>query len=199
MVKTSDGVIDETALLDADADIAGTLPAEDGAAEPLAVSAAEPRIYELGYHIIPTVKEEDVEKIIGGIRSVIESAGGKAVFIAEGAPSLIRLAYPMKAHPVEGEKAAMYDRGYFGWIKFESSVAAANALMEALKSDANTLRFGIFKTVREDTRAKIKPPTLREVKRTDTIRPSTRRAPEESSAPVSESALEKAISEITSE
>src|SRR3989344_2612988 len=196
MMMTSNGVTDETTILDADLGVA--ISVDEAPAEPLEVSAIEPRIYEIGYHIIPTVKEEDVEKIVGGIRSVIEKSGGS--FIAEGAPSLIRLAYPISALAVEGEKRVEYDRGYFGWIKFESAISAASSLMENLKSDANILRFGIFRTVREDTRAKMKSPTLREVKRTDTIKSSPRRAPtEESTAPVSEEDLEKALSEITSE
>jgi len=194
-MMTSIGVTEEATLLDAD--LAVGLPIED--------DVAEPRIYEIGYHIIPTVKEEDVEKIVSGIRGIIESAGGgpssggKVAFIAEGAPSLIRLAYPMSAPAIEGEKRAEYDRGYFGWIKFESPIGAASVLTEALKSDANILRFGIFRTIREDTRAKIKPPAMREVKRTDTIKPSTKRAPEESATPVSEAALDKALKDITTE
>ena len=173
-----------------DADFAVAIPIDDG--------VAEPRIYEIGYHIIPTVKEEDVEKIVGGIRSIIEKAGGS--FIAEGAPSLTKLSYAMNALAKEGEKRVEYDRGYFGWIKFESGVVAVSALNEALKLDENILRFGIFRTIREDTRAKIKPATLREVKRTDVIKSTPRQAPtEESSAPVSEVDLEKAISEITRE
>ncbi|HEY4478753.1 MAG TPA: hypothetical protein VI981_00095, partial [Candidatus Paceibacterota bacterium] len=106
---TSNGVTaDETVLLDADAAVA--LPIED--------VPNEPRIYEIGYHIIPTVKEEDIEKTVGEIRKGIESSAGKASFIAEGAPSLIKLAYPMSVR--EGEKYTEYDRGYFGWIKFEA-------------------------------------------------------------------------------
>lgn len=156
------------------------------------------RIYEIGYHIIPTVKEEDIEKIVGEVRTVIEKAGGS--FIAEGAPSLIKLSYAMKAHAGAGDKKAEYDRGYFGWIKFEANVSIVSSLSEALRANPNFLRFIIWKTVREDTRAKMKAPTMREVKRTDTIKSSPRRAPtEESSAPVSEADLEKAISEITSE
>jgi len=179
---------EETTLLDAD--LAVTLPIDDG--------AAEPRIYEIGYHIIPTVKEEDLEKAVGGIRSAIESSGEKPVFIAEGAPSLIKLAYPMSVR--EGEKYTEYDRGYFGWIKFEAAASIVATLNNALKSNPNVLRFVIWRTVREDTRAKIKPPTLREVKRTDTIKAAPRRAvTEEAAAPVSEEDLEKAIQDITTE
>jgi len=73
------------------------------------VDAATVRIYEVGYHIIPTVKEEDLEKIVGGIRTVVEKSGGS--FIAEAAPALMRLAYPMWTK--EGDKRVSHDRGYF--------------------------------------------------------------------------------------
>ncbi len=152
------------------------------------------RIYEVGYHIVPTVKEEDLDKVVGGIRSVIEKVGGS--FIAEGAPALTRLAYPMSIR--EGEKYIDHDRGYFGWLKFEADVAVASALDEAMKRSADIMRHMVFRTVREDTRAKYRAPQLREVKRTDTIKTIARR-PEETSAPVSEEDLEKALQDITAE
>lgn len=152
------------------------------------------RVYEVGYHITPTIKEEDIESIVGGIRSVIEKAGGN--FIAEGAPSSQRLAYGIEGR--EAGKRIEYDRAYFGWIKFEAEIAAAHALETALKQSNDVIRFILFRTVKEDTRAKIKAPTLREVKRTDTIRTTPRRA-EEAAAPVSEADLEKALHDITAE
>ena len=60
------------------------------------------------------------------------------------------------------------------------------------------VRFIVFQTVREDTRAKIKAPTLREVKRNDVIKAAPRQA-EESAPPVSEEDLEKALKDITEE
>jgi len=156
------------------------------------------RIYEVGYQIVPTVKEEDLEKIVGTIRSEIEKMGGN--FIAEGAPSLIRLAYDFTIK--EAGKQVDYDRGYFGWIKFEGSVAAAHMLEGSLKKDQDVMRFIVFQTVKEDTRAKYKAPTLREVKRTDTIKSTPRRgavAEEEKKGPVSEVDLEKALQDITND
>src|SRR3989338_7005439 len=148
------------------------------------------RIYEVGYHIAPETKEEDLEKVVATIRSIVEQAGGS--FIAEGAPSMTKLAYPMFVR--EGEKTTEYDRGYFRWLKFEAPVAVARSLEESLKRDKNLFRFIVFQTVREDTRAKYKAPQLREVKRTDVIKQAPRRV-EETSAPVSEEDLEKAIQE----
>ena len=169
-----------------DHDLPSVALAEEG-------ESAITRVYEIGYHITPSVKEEELEKIVGAIRREIERAKGS--FIAEGAPSLIKLMYPMSVR--EGEKNMEYDRGYFGWIKFEAEVSATRSLDEALKGNTNVMRFILFQTVREDTRAKIKP-TLREVKRTDTIKAAPRRA-EEAAAPLSEEELEKALSDITKE
>ncbi|MDB5237936.1 MAG: Ribosomal protein [Candidatus Kaiserbacteria bacterium] len=150
------------------------------------------RIYEVGYHIVPTVVEENVEKAVGDIRSAIEKAGGS--FIAEGAPAMTRLAYEMESQV--GDKRSYFDKAYFGWIKYEAPVASVAALEEFLKANTSILRHIIFVTVREETRAKIKAPTLREVKRTDTIK-STPRRPEETSAPLSEVDLDKALLDIT--
>lgn len=154
------------------------------------------RVYEAGYHIVPTVKEEDVEKVVGAVRSEIEKLGGS--FIAEGAPSLVKLSYPMDKR--EGEKHVEYDRGYFGWLKFEGGAESAAKLAAALNSNKDILRSIVFKTLREDTRAKFKAPQLREVKRTDTIKASPRKAPEaEEKEAVSEADLEKALETLTQE
>ncbi len=152
------------------------------------------RVYEIGYHVAPVVKEEDLDKVVSEIRAIIEKSSG--TFIAEGAPAMTRLAYDIEGR--EGEKRVKYDRGYFGWLKFESVTSVAKELEEALKRNKNLIRSIVFQTVREDTRAKMKAPVIREVKRTDTIKAAPRRA-EEPSAPVSEEDLEKALQDITAE
>ncbi|HWP61707.1 MAG TPA: 30S ribosomal protein S6 [Candidatus Paceibacterota bacterium] len=152
------------------------------------------RVYEIGYHVTPTTKEEEVEKIVSEIRAMIEQAGGK--LLAEGAPSLMKLAYLISGK--ENGKRADYDRGYFGWIKFEAPSEAAAMLETALKNHAAIMRSIVFRTVREETRARFKTATLREVKRTDTLKQAPRTT-EEVAAPVSEEDLEKAIEGITAE
>jgi len=153
------------------------------------------RVYEAGYTIVPTVKEEDVEKVVTSIRSEIEKLGG--TFIAEGAPSLMKLSYAMDKR--EGERLVGYDRGYFGWLKFEASTDSAAKLTAVLNANKEILRSIVFKTLREDTRAKFKAPTLREVKRTDTIKSSPRAASAEEKEAVSEVDLEKALETLTQE
>lgn len=158
------------------------------------LEAGELRIYEVGYHIIPTVKEEELDGVVGKIRALIEKAGGS--FIAEGAPVQMKLSYPMSIR--ENERHSEYDHSYFGWLKFEAPVEAALALEKALQADIQILRSIVFRTVREETRARLKLGTLREVRRTDTIKAPVRRV-EEVSAPVSEVDLDKALEELTTE
>lgn len=152
------------------------------------------RVYEIGYLVSPSVKEEDVEGLVSGIRQEIEKASGS--FIAEGAPSLSRLAYAIDAR--EGGKHVDFDRAYFGWLKFEAPVEAAKTLEEMLRLNASIIRHIVFRTVREETRAHLKAPQLREVRRTDTIK-STPHRTEEAAAPVSEAELDKALEDITKE
>jgi len=151
------------------------------------------RVYEIGYHINPNTKEDELEPVVADIRGMIEKQGGK--FLAEGAPSLTKLAYTIEVK--ENGKRVAYDRGYFGWIKFEAPVSAVAPLEAALKTNRDILRSVFFQTVREETRARFKSAPMREVKRGDVIKSAPRN--EEVAAPVSEADLEKALEDITSE
>ena len=150
------------------------------------------RIYELGYHIISTVKEEDVDRVTNGIRSVIEKAKGS--FIAEGAAQNVKLAYPM--YVTNEGKRTRYDRAYFGWIKFEVGAHEAEGIEAAIKANKDVLRSLMFKTVREDTRASARPAGLREVRREGTIKSAPKKGAEGATEEVSEEALDKSIEGI---
>lgn len=149
------------------------------------------RVYEAGYHIAATMKEEEVDTVVASVRSVIETAGG--TFIAEGAPTLMKLSYPM--YQSEKGKRTMHDRAYFGWLKFEAPTAAAKVVADALQADKNVVRSMVFVTLREDTRAKFKAPVMREVKRGEAAKTAPRKI--EESAPVSEAKLDEAIETLT--
>lgn len=158
--------------------------------------SADLRVYEIGYHILPTVKEEDVESVVAGIRAFIEKAGGS--FIAEGAPVSIKLAYTMFVSN-EGKRTA-FDRAYFGWIKCELEGSAAYTLAQQLETDKQILRSIVFKTVREDTRAVARHSVLREVKRGETIKSTPTKGAEQAVAgEVSEEQLDKSIDALIEE
>lgn len=146
-------------------------------------------VYELGYHILPTVPEADIANKVDEIRKLIQSFDGE--FIMEGEPQLIDLAYTMIVP--RGGHNDKYDKAYFGWIKFEAPKAKLPELQKELKDNKEILRFILFKTVREDTRAQFKVNELKEVKNDELIK--TKTEAEETSA-VSDESLDKAIDDI---
>lgn len=108
---------------------------------------AEPKVYEVGFHIIPTVAENDLGVEVTRVRDVIEAAGGR--MISDEYPKHIDLAYPMIK--VAANKRAIYHASYFGWMKFEVEPKGAQAIDRALKENASVIRFILIKTVRENT------------------------------------------------
>ncbi|PCI30658.1 hypothetical protein COB52_01325 [Candidatus Kaiserbacteria bacterium] len=156
----------------------------------------ETQVYELGYHILPTVVAEELESEVAKLRSAIEARGGS--FITEGTPEMINLSYPMFIN--NGGKKTRYERAYFGWMKFEMSPSEAIALRdEDLTTNKEVLRFLLIKTTREETRAQLQTEQntiLREVKTTGTIKA---KHTEEEGGEVSEEEIAKSIDEIVGE
>lgn len=150
------------------------------------------RVYEVGYHILPTVEGDAVEKVVQGIREGITEKGG--VLIAEGTPQEMQLAYTMYVNN-EGKNTA-YDRAHFGWIKFELPAEGIAKLEESLAGNKKILRSIVFKTVKEETRASVKIGALREVKRSDTLKMQNR-AEKEVPAEVSDEKLDEALEGLT--
>lgn len=106
----------------------------------------ELQIYELGFHILPIVPEEGLEKEVSSIKAIIEKNGG--LFIGEeGSPKLIKLAYSMSK--VLKNKRTVFDTAYFGWFKFEANPSSILKVEENLKKVENILRFLLIKSVRE--------------------------------------------------
>jgi len=113
------------------------------------VKNTERVIYELGYHVVPAIGEEGLPKEVSILKEEIEKLGG--TFVAEEFPAHITLAYTMvRSHGGAREKFAS---AYFGWLKFEMDPAQISGLKEKLDVNENVLRYLLFKTVREDTRA----------------------------------------------
>lgn len=111
------------------------------------VKDTEPKIYEVGYHIVPTVSEDNLPEVVSAIKEIIEKNDG--VTVSEELPTLMDLAYPM-TQTVQNKKVT-HNRAYFGWVKFQTKPELAEKIKEALDLDENVLRFIIIKTVREST------------------------------------------------
>jgi len=149
----------------------------------------EPRIYELGYHLVPTLAEEQIPGASGAVRGMIERISKD--IIAEELPVFIDLAYQI-VKTVE-HKNKRFNEAYFGWIKFEGSPEGIAELEEELKKDENVLRYLIVKTIRESTFI-AKKFTGAKVKEQEEVMPTE--VVEEVIVAKSDEVLDKAIEEL---
>jgi ribosomal protein S6 len=105
------------------------------------------QVYELGYHIVSTVAEENLPKEVEILKGIILQDGGSLV--SEGEPKLINLAYSMTKSVADIKKK--FDTAYFGWIKFETKSELMPMIKKAVDQNPNVLRYLLIKTVRENT------------------------------------------------
>jgi ribosomal protein S6 len=105
------------------------------------------QVYELGYHIVSTVAEENLPKEVETLKAIVLKDGGSLV--SEGEPKLINLAYSMTKSVADIKKK--FNTAYFGWIKFETKSELIPTIDKAVKGNPNVLRYLLIKTVRENT------------------------------------------------
>jgi len=142
----------------------------------------EPRIYEIGYLLIPNLTSEEVTDTVNSIRDLAEGAGE---VIASESPKLIKLAYPMEK--TIDHKKHTYEEAHFGWMKFRGAPESLISTKTALDGNDNIIRFLIAKAIAEDTRVPKRPPVSRKPKSEEV---------KKSEKPISEAELDKAIDEL---
>ena len=81
------------------------------------LESQEPKLYELGYHIIPTVAEDVLGDEVDKLREIVESNQG--AIVSSEAPQVRDLAYPITK--VIANKHTKFDSSYFGWMTFYSN------------------------------------------------------------------------------
>lgn len=150
---------------------------------------AEPKVYEVGYNIVPTVGDERIGEEVTAIKDIIE--GEKGSVFAEEFPKYIDLAYPMVK--VHHNKRTLYHSAYFGWMKFEATPEAAVAIEKKLKASEHILRFLLIKTVRENTMAPKK--MLRERKE-EILRGDESVEPKKEELKMTEAEIDKTIEDL---
>ena len=142
-------------------------------------------VYELGFHLVPTILEDGVAAIALKVRAIL----GDAEIINDQFPALMTLAYTIvRSNQGKREK---YNEAYFGFIKFATERENLPAMQAKLTALQQVLRFIIVETVRED----IMPPH-RAVFSSTRLEGETIKKPEaapEKTVEVSEEELDKSI------
>ncbi len=122
---------------------------KDGLIETVNESTSEKgsKVYELGYLLISSIKEEDLPVTYGNLKELVLSFGGE--IISDEMPKLINLAYSMQK--VTSNVRKKWATAYFGWTKFTMDSEKIVELKKHLDLDPNFIRFLILKTVKENT------------------------------------------------
>jgi small subunit ribosomal protein S6 len=147
----------------------------------------EMQVYEIGYHLLPTVSEADVSLEVNKIKDLITAFSGN--FISEGFPLMRQLAYGMIKK--SESRNIIFSKAYFGWIKFEMEKERVSEFNKKIKSLDNILRFIIVKTVRENTMSVPKTPIFKKETKDELSSEEL-----EEKAPVSEADLDKSIDDL---
>tara|TARA_Y100001935_G_C16921072_1_gene320826 strand:- start:18 stop:476 length:459 start_codon:yes stop_codon:yes gene_type:complete len=148
------------------------------------------QVYEIGFHILPTVAEEKLGDEVNIIRNAIEKAEGSV--ISEEFPKMRELTYTMTKHI--DTKKVRFDKAYFGWIKFELDVDAVATIKAMADTHENILRYLIIKTVRENTLI-VKPQEDEEEKKEESPKEEKKEEKKESS----KEEIDKSIDELVIE
>lgn len=155
----------------------------------------EKTIYEIGYHVVSSVSEEELPARVSAIKDVIKKEGG--VLIMEDAPSKISLAYPMSK--MEDGKRSIFESAYFGWLKFEVEGDNIGNIKRAFDENNDILRFLIIKTVREDTRAPRRTVMAQKTETPLRSQPIVKLTKKETPAPIVDDEIDRTIEKLVVE
>jgi ribosomal protein S6 len=97
--------------------------------------------YELGYHLVPSLGEDDLALRVTELQKVIAAEGGS--IISEGQPQSCTLSYTMRK--MRDGKWDKYDSTFFGWIRFEAPKDSMNKIKEELDADVHLVRYLLIK------------------------------------------------------
>lgn len=100
------------------------------------LSVREPRKYELAFHLLPTLSDAGQKKAYEAIQAIVLKH--KGLVFDEATPELMDLAYPM--HAIIKNKRTQFDRGYFGWLRFDVAPTETDSLIREIESQDEVLR-----------------------------------------------------------
>lgn len=103
------------------------------------------KFYELSFHIVSSIPEDQVTGVYEAIKKGVTSAAGE--ISAESEPTLIDLAYEMDK--VIDSKHTKYKTANFAWMKFVAEPEAIEVIKEEIDGMNDVLRYFVVKSEEE--------------------------------------------------
>jgi len=97
--------------------------------------------YELGYHLVPSLGEDDLALRVTDLQKAIAALGGS--ILSEGEPQSFTLSYTM--HKMRAGKWDRYDSSFLGWIRFELEPSKLAELKDTLEHNEHLIRYLLIK------------------------------------------------------
>ncbi len=154
------------------------------------------QLYELGFHINPTLAEDKADAVFSKIKGVITSNKGEVV--KEGALKNIKFAYTI-IKKIEGVNER-FTNGYFGWVKFNAESSVIEKIKKSMDDNVSVIRYIFVKTV-DDFEHSTEKLAAEMTETTDESSEGEEKSDEKSEAPKakdsSKDEVDKAIDKIT--
>lgn len=156
------------------------------------VKDREPVVYEVGYHLLPQLSEDEVSAWVKDAANFLKKLG--ATMVGEKLPEKIDLAYAIERR-VEGKYQSVRS-AHFGWVAFSLPPASIADVKKFMDMHQSVLRYLIVTTSEEEVRAVMEGKVLvpKAAASTDAIA-APKRA-EEEGGEVSQVDLDKALESI---
>ncbi|TSC69033.1 MAG: Uncharacterized protein G01um101456_376 [Parcubacteria group bacterium Gr01-1014_56] len=152
-------------------------------------------LYEIGFHVVPTIEETKVGEVVETLRAEVKKAGGEIV--GEQAPQKMVLSYVIER--ATSGKREKYSEAYFGWIKFVVEDRAGIVGLESyLQQNKTILRFLFIKTEREEAQVPRRAVFSSNRLEGETLKKPTA-APESPVGEISEEELNKSIDALVNQ
>jgi ribosomal protein S6 len=146
-------------------------------------------IYEVGFHLVPFLSEEQIGAEVTEIKAIIEKHNGAVV--SEEFPKLKPLAYEISK--VTGGVKRNHDKAFFGFVKFAGTPEGVIETKTDLDKKDTIIRFILIKTIKDNTLYGSR------VARTDGPRPKKGKDEDGVVSPISEAEIDKSIEELVIE
>ncbi|MEK7063208.1 MAG: 30S ribosomal protein S6 [Patescibacteria group bacterium] len=155
----------------------------------------DPQVYEIGYHLLPTLSGDEAQAATKDLMNFLKKQGAEAV--GDKAPEQVDLAYAIQKR-IAG-KLTKFRSAHFGWVAFEVLPSTLTTIKSFMDTNPSVLRFLIVSTTAEEVKAFLEGAVImpRAPEPTGTIGPSKRAS--EEGAVVTEEGLSKALETLEKE
>lgn len=158
-------------------------------------SEGETAIYEIGYHLLPTLSESDAKAAVKDLTDLLKKSG--ASIVGEKEPVKIDLAYTIQKRI--GGRLTPIKETHFGWVAFELPVSELPMIKTFMDANTSVVRYLLISTTAEEVKAFLEGAVAIPTAAASTATISAPKRATEEGATISDEALTQALDTMAAE